>query len=296
MSIKYLICPDGQKIEKDSCLAPGGCRMPQRCATLAYLRMVAFERPYRGVTPSMAGNGPRLIFLRETTDYAINPQDRAFAALGVGVHGKLSIHAYTDNLLAEEPLQDAMTAGTPDCLEEDEFQPGAYVLTDYKTFGSFKVRKCLGIYKEDVIITDDDGKPIRYKSGQKKGEIKTRQEVRIDPDKADIRGEILQLNRYRMLFESEGFAISRMQLQVIVRDGGTKMAAMNGVENKVVLIPVPPMSDSAVLAYYDLLDTGIRDAFKTGTARICDNWESWDRRRCNGFCEVADACRKMEAA
>ena len=294
MPAKWMRCPDGEMTGINNCLSVGGCRMPKRCATLPYLRLVASEREYRGVTPSMAGNGPRLIFLKQFVDYVIDPQDRAFAALGVGVHGRLSLHAYSDNILAEEPLKDDESAGTPDCLEADEFNPGSYILSDYKTFGSFKVRKCLGIYQETVTLTDDNGEPLRYKSGQKKGEIKTRQEIRHDPAKADVRGEALQLNRYRIFFEKQGFPVSHMQLQVIVRDGGTKMAAMNGIENKVQLINIPRMENEEVLEYYRNLEHEVDCAFYTGRVRLCDKWESWDGRRCNGFCEVSDACNAME--
>jgi hypothetical protein len=287
-------CPDGEFIEIDKCLAPGGCRMSKRCATLPYLRLVASEREYRGVTPSMAGNGPRLIFLRQIVDYAIDPQDRAFAALGVGVHGKLSLHAYSDNILAEEPLSDKFTKGTPDCLEKNEFGNG-YILTDYKTYGSFKVSRCIGAYKETVTLTDKEGKPLVYKSGQKKGEVKTRQELRINPGKADLREQTLQLNRYRIFFEQQGFPVSKMQLQAIVRDGGTKMAAMNGIDNKVLVINIPYLNDFDVLDYYRKLERDVDCAFYTGRVRLCDKWESWDGRRCNGFCEVSEACRAMEA-
>lgn len=293
MPAKYFICPDSERIEISSCLSLNGCRMNQRCATVAYLRMISEERPYRGVTPSMAGNGPRLIYLKEITDYAISPSGRAFAALGVAVHGRLSIHAYTDNLLAEEGLSDEHSAGTPDCLEENEFGSG-YVLTDYKTFGSFKVARAIGIYKETVTIVDNDGNPVHYKSGQKKGEIKTRQEVRHDPAKAEILTEALQQNRYRIFFEQQGFDIDRMQLQAIVRDGGTKMAAMNGIDSNIVLIDVPYIENDKVLDFYASLEHEVDCAFYTGHVRMCNDWETWGGRRCERFCEVIDACKSID--
>jgi len=294
MPMIHFICPDGEYIEINQCLSKHGCRMGQRCATKAYLRLAAQERPYNGVTPSMAGNGPRLIYLKELVDYAVSPESRAFAALGVGVHGKLSVHAFTDNILSEEPLSDEQTAGTPDCLEEDEENEGCYILTDYKTFGSFKVAKALGIYKEDVPVTDDEGNQIYYKSGQKKGQGKTRQEIRHDPSKADVMVEAYQLNRYRILFEQAGFPISRMQLQAIVRDGNTKSASMNGVNHNVYIIELPRYTDQEVLGYYHQLECEIDCAFYTDQVRLCNDWESWGGRRCERFCEVKEACKAME--
>ena len=292
MPAKWMLCPDGERVEISKCLQRNGCRKDKRCATLAYLRMISEEREYRGVTPSMAGNGPRLIYLKEITDYAISPNARAFAALGVAVHGKLSIHAYTDNLLAEESMKDDDSAGTPDCLEENEFGSG-YVLTDYKTFGSFKVARAVGKYKETVTIMDDNGEPARYKSGQKKGEVKTRQESRQDSSKAEIMSEALQQNRYRIFFEQNGFSVDRMQLQAIVRDGGTKMASMNGIDSNIVLVDVPYIKDAEVLDFYRILEYEVDCAFYTGRVRMCDDWESWGGRRCERFCEVYDACKEM---
>ncbi len=134
--LKRFVCPDGEQIEVSACLSPGGCRMNRRCATLPYLRTIASERPWRGVTPSMAGSGPRLIYLRQVTDYAVSPDSRAFAALGTAVHGKLSFRQL--NVLVEERLDDGKISGTADILEEDEEESGKYILTDYKTYASFK--------------------------------------------------------------------------------------------------------------------------------------------------------------
>jgi hypothetical protein len=84
----------------------------------------------------MAGSGPRLIYLRQVTDYAVSPDSRAFAALGTAVHGKLSFRQL--NVLVEERLDDGKISGTADILEEDEEESGKYILTDYKTYASFK--------------------------------------------------------------------------------------------------------------------------------------------------------------
>ena len=118
--LKWFKCPDGQQIEITKCLSHKGCRMEQRCATLPYLRLVSFDREFRGVSPSSAGNGPRLIYLKATTDYAIAPSSRVWAALGTSTHEKLGIHRFTHNVLSEEKLSDNQMQGIADVLEEDE--------------------------------------------------------------------------------------------------------------------------------------------------------------------------------
>lgn len=163
-------CPDNELHPVAQCLEINGCRMKQRCAPLPYLRAAAFDRKYRGVTPSMAGNGPRYIMLKATTGYSVNPLDRVWAIFGISVHGKLSIHKYTHDVLSEEELEEGARRGIPDVLEQEEGNPDSHILSDYKCFGSFKVAKCLGILKETEQIVDAKGEPIRYKSGKKKGE------------------------------------------------------------------------------------------------------------------------------
>ena len=34
MPLQRFICPDGQQIEIEKCLQPGGCRLKKRCSTL----------------------------------------------------------------------------------------------------------------------------------------------------------------------------------------------------------------------------------------------------------------------
>ncbi len=294
MPAKFFICSDQEQTEIADCLK--GCRLRDRCATLPYLKMISYDREYRGITPSMAGNGPRLIYLKATTDYAIKPDGRAFAALGTGVHGRLSLHSYTHNVLSEEKLSDDKIKGIADVLEQDEQDPDKYILTDYKTFGSFKVCKAIGMIKVAKEVLDEDGKPIRYKSGKKKGEIKTKNINEIHPDKIDIYETELQLNRYRMLFESYGFPISKIRVQAIIRDGGLYITQGRGIDTNLKLIPIKMLPDNEVLNYYDHLTEEVNEAhFEIDSIRKCNDWESWNGNRCNEkYCEVKQACDKME--
>ena len=293
MPAKYFICSDQEQTEIAECLKK--CRLQDRCATLPYLKMISYDREYKGITPSMAGNGARLIYLKATTDYAIRPSERAFAALGTGVHGKLSLHSYTYNVLSEEKLSDDKIKGIADVLEKDENAKDSYILEDYKTWGSFKVCKAIGMVAIPKEVLDENSNPIRYKSGKKKGEIKTKNVYEIHPDKIDIYETELQLNLYRILFEGYGFPISKIRVQAIIRDGGLYIAQGRGIEDNLMLIPIKILGNNEVLFYYGNLDIEVGFAFETRQSRKCNDWESWDGRRCNEkYCEVKEACNKME--
>lgn len=287
MPATKFLCPDQIEHPIASCLDK--CRMVTRCAPLPYLRLIGYDREYRGISPSQAGNGPRLIYLKATKPYTIDPQDRAFAALGTAVHGKLSLHDY--NVMAEERLSDEKMAGIADLLEEEE--GGGYVLTDFKTWGSYKVAKSIGVVTVDEPVLDDEGKPVLLKSGKNKGQPKTTKAVKIDPDKADTLVEQYQLNRYRMFFEAQGFSPIRCQVAAIVRDGGTYIAKNRGITKNLYLIEIPNMDDNQVNEYYNGLQTQTNSAMGVAYIRKCDAWESWDGRRCDGYCEVKIYCDKM---
>lgn len=297
---KFFRCPDNEIIEISKCLENNGCRMGERCATRPFLRLVGYDRKWTGVSPSSAGNGPRMLYLKAIVDYVVDPNDRVWAALGTSTHEKLAMHKYANNVLTETPLSDTEMKGIADVLEEDENKPGYFVLSDYKTWGSFKVAKAKGIVSETVeeTIIDADGKPVILKSGVNKGQPKTRQKKVItqDPTKIDLQSEELQINRYRIFFESYGFPVSRMQIQVVSRDGGTYIAENRGITRNLYIIPIKRLLNKEVLEFYRTLAGEVTEAFSKGFIRKCNNWESWDRRRCeNGYCEVVEACRDMSA-
>jgi len=251
----HYICPDKEVIKIEDCLKKGGCRLGERCEELPMLRLIAEDRPFRGVTASAAGNGPRLIYLKAVKPYAVKPDDRMFAMLGINTHNKLAAKVYTENELAEEQLE----GGRPDLLSEDEGTDNQYDLVDYKTWGNYAVVKALG----------KNGKP------------------------ADVRSPSLQLNRYRMDYEANNFKIARMRVRAIVRDGGTWIAKKAGLDKKSYPIPIPFIEDEWVAEYYNNLNAEVKQAFDTGYARLCDDWEAWEGARCKGYCEVAEYCKEM---
>lgn len=270
--------------------------LPDRCAPLPYLRKISFDRQFTGVSPSMAGNGPRLQGLKATIPYVIVPDDRAFAVLGTTIHGRLAEEGMVYNVLSEETMSDEQAKGTPDLLERDEHAKGGYILTDYKSSGSFKVCKWAGIYvkKTDVPILKD-GVEVRLKSGKNKGKVKTKvhREVIEDPVKIDKLDLELQVNRYRIFFEKNGFPINKMRAFCVPRDGGTHIAKSRGLLSNTRFVPVSRYEDSFVLNYYAKLSKEIDEFFRSHYARLCDAWENWEGRRCAFYCEVKNECKEM---
>ena len=181
----------------------------------------------------------------------------------------------------------------PKCNTEMK-EKNTFVITDYKNFGSFKVAKCLGLIHEEEPLLSLDGSPILLKSGKNKGKPKTTPVIRCDSDKADLKFEALQVNRYRIFFENNHFPISKMRLQVMVRDGGLYVAKARGIIKNLYLIPIPRMDDTEVLYFYNQLQEAVDEAFAIGWAPHCSAEESWNGRRCDGFCEVSEACQLMD--
>ena len=276
--------------------------MEKRCATIPFLTLIGYDRKWEGVSPSSAGTGPRQLYLKAITDYVIDPKDRVYALLGTSMHEMLAKGGFTKDALSEEKLSDEQIKGTADCLEVDENVPHGYILTDYKSAGSYKLAKWLGIVveKTEETILDEKEKPVLLKTGKNKGKPKTKQHTTIVHDPAlakyEIRDVELQLNRYRILFEQKGFHITKLQVMGIPRDGGTWMAGNRGIDKNFYIIPIKRLPNKEVLDFYKKLAEEVNEAFKTGYARICNSWETWSGKRCEKYCPVRTECIEMSKA
>lgn len=261
--------------------------MHDRCATRPFLRLIGYDREWKGVSPSSAGNGPRELYLKAITHYAIDPNDRVWAAIGTGTHHNLSLHDF--DVLAEEHVKDKSIEGTADILDNSEKHPGTYILEDYKTWGSYRLMLALGGAK--VALSDEHGEPILLKSGKDKG--KPKQGYVLGVKEPELDNEILQLNRYRIAFENKGFPIMEMRLQVIPRDGGTYVAESRGITKNIYIIPIKRLPDQEVLDFYTNLQAEVDEGFRTGYVRRCTPKETWDGRKCEKYCEVKEMCDIM---
>ena len=264
--------------------------MGRRCLTLPTLVVIAAsERPWSGKTSTtQLLNGTMLEYLRATQEYAINPRDRAFSLLGSTHHAKLA--QVEGNWISEQTQSgNGNPSGTPDPLEPDPEHSGSYILTDYKTFGSFRVAKMLGIVKGTSLHPTD----VYVKSGKwgKAGTPKKVTTFTMDPTKVEMKEETLQLNHYRVLLQQHGYSISYMQIQVTVRDGSLQIARERGVTEPIYLVPIPKVADDIILDFFqkkhDALIFHIQHHIMPDP---CNNEESWDHRRCKDYCDVAQFC------
>lgn len=294
MPLKRFICPDSEEIEITECL--NKCRRPEgRCLSLPTLvEVFQSSRAWSGVpSTTQLLNGTLLAYLEITEDYPVDPRNRAFSLLGTRHHKRLEIVAKRLSEMSEK----SVGAGVLDLLTLDETSPdkGQYELWDYKTSGSFKVAKALGIVGEE--IPDPSGevymKTTRY---HKSGEPKTITIWKRDENAIDMWEWEMQLNDYRIKAEALGFPVSKMKIQDTVRDGGTYVATNRGILENIYLIPVKRLDDDFVKKYFERKRVALLNALALKQMPSpCDAKESWEGRRCvKKYCDVFDFCPKAK--
>ena len=163
-------------------------------------------------------------------------------------------------------------------------------MVDYKTYGSYKVVRLLGIESFNIPSPTE-----RYKRAGRWGPVGTPKQVkqfRINPSLIDDTDVALQLNHYRLLVENQGYKIKDMLLQITVRDGGTQVAKSRGVtENMYYPVAVRRMDDKDVRDYFNYKLTNLLTHLDSNTMpEPCNDEEAWNGRRCTDYCEVALSC------
>jgi len=214
MPLKNFLCPDNVVRPVAQCLDK--CPLPERCLSLPTLHECGNDRKWYG-NPSTTQllNPTRIAYLQITCDYTIKPQDRAFALLGVRHHAKLEAVAKRLGMIAEEKLKGEVS-GIIDLIEPTNDNPDEFILYDYKSWGSYAVKKALGSDKKEP----------------------------------DIENVTLQLNNYRIMIATLGFKVVKLYVQATVRDGGTFTAKQNGIDAKILKIPIPILPDDDVAEYF----------------------------------------------
>lgn len=286
--LEWFKCLDGEIITVKDCLTK--CRMVERCLTLPTLTLMAQEREWTGTaSTTQLLNGTMYTFLKLTKPYTIDPDKMAFALLGSKHHDKLRDVAKELNLPAEIPL----TTEDRDIFDLLEPENGGWTLTDYKTWGSYRVAKCLGLVEAGK---KPDPSGATYKTSGKWGAAGSPKMVSVFqrmPQQADNWETELQLNRYRIMLEDRGLKIGRMQIQITVRDGGLAIASSRGLERNTYMVPVKRWDNDIVDAYFTKKGTDLKVALQLGAwHEPCDNHECWDGNRCKGYCEVNLYCVK----
>lgn len=288
-----VICPDGTRTTLEACQQK--CRMGDPCLSPETLKLVGGSRKWSG-RPSITQllNGTRYEFLKILKPFWIWPENRAFAILGTVHHERLAEQVEADeDELSERRFEDELKSGQSDRLQR--LEDGTYLLWDYKTWGSYKVARFLGMTFEYI----DDPSGATYKrtttvGGRKFGPGMPKQVKKWTPNPL-VANELeiaLQMNGYRLLAEGYGYKVSRQKVQITVRDGDTVNARNNGIEWRMRSFPVPIMDDEAVNIYFrrkhgDLLEALAEDEMPP----VCKPSERWDDRRCTPkFCEVIEYC------
>lgn len=289
--IKNVICPDGQRWPAEKCRI-GACRLPNRCRPLTFLQLALDDRPWTGVpSTTQLLNGARLNYLRIVKDYDVDPRSRVYAVQGTKSHAALEKY---DNSYSftEERLADDISSGGFDNLEQEP--DGSWTLWDYKFVGSFNIMKALGIRKVPVPVLADNGSPIYYKTGKKAGQQKTKLEVQINPENADMRDWELQLNDYRIKIEKQlKIKVARLKIHAVVRDGGTKAAFSRGIMDREYSFDIRIVGEQQVREFYEPRAKALIQALDSGIMPPpCNARESWDGRRCESyeFCPVRNYC------
>ena len=292
-----LICPDGEKVTVAECLKH--CRMGDPCLSPETIKMVGMQRPWTG-KPSVTQllNGTMLEFLRITKDYWVYPESRAFAVLGTMHHAALEGLADPEEA-AEVQFETGLMTGRTDRIQQvTGGKKATYLLWDYKTWGSFRAAKFLGMSVAGYI---DDPSGATYKratfvDGRKfqPGDPKQVKLWQPNPLTADMGDLPLQVNAYRLMAEKAGFKIVGLKVQITVRDGDTVSARTNGIDWRMRSFPVPMMPDAQVNEYFGRKNADLQKALKDKKWDTpCNDEETWQGRRCNlKFCDLCLECPK----
>ena len=246
------------------------------------------ELEYQASTTQLL-NGTMYSFLKITMPYTIDPDDMAFAIHGTKSHAQLEEKAKEIGL----PAELSTTHDGRNVIDLIEYEDGVLTLTDYKTWGSFRIAKALGIVQTGR-KADPSGEV--YKRGGAWGKAGTPKMIPVFvhmAGEADNFETELQLNRYRVMLEETGVTVGKMRVHAIVRDGGLAVARSRGVERNTYIIPIKRLEDGKVFGYFTVAAFNLKQALEDGEWHIpCDNRQCWDGARCKGYCEVAQYCSK----
>ncbi len=282
MPATKFICSDGVEIPILKCL--NKCRQKERCMFLPTLRAIAktLDRGIKEPTVTELIAGVRETYLKKTTDYTVDPQGVLYALQGQAVH-TLHENCTEGAILSEVRLKDAVTSGKFDMYGEllDETDG---TLGDLKVTSSYKLMKALGIYKVDVPTGEV------FKTGARKGEPKTRKELRYDGVR-HVMDWAIQLNYYRMLLEQAGFTVKRMVIEALCRDNSLRIASERGINQAVYLIPINRISDRWLTRYFAAKARRLQEAIETTKLPpVCSARERWHNRKCLDYCDARQHC------
>lgn len=286
MGATQFICPNRDKIGIEQCLSL--CPHHIRCMGKPTLEAVADSVKDRGLGRKYSVteliNGTRELYLKKTTDYAVDPQDQIFAMHGTAVHS-ICESCSSSALLTEVRLSNELYTGQIDAYG-DLLGNGKRILLDYKVTSSYKAFLALGYYK----IDEPTGEV--YKSGFKKGMPKIRKVLKVDGVRHILQWAV-QVNAYRMLLEQHNFKVDDMYIQMYVRDYSLRIADERNIDKPIYLLKVKKISDIWLQRYFSIKKAMMDRAMESRSIpAFCRKSESWNGRKCEKYCAVFEACKK----
>lgn len=265
MPLTSFICPDHNVRPVSECLDK--CPLPTgRCLAMAHLVAISEQRPWRGkASVTQLIQPTRIAWLTIKKPYSVIPHEQAYLLYGTLHHKRLEIINKKLDGLSEYGIgDDEGISGVLDRLEPDELMPGTFKLIDFKLTGAYAIAKALG-----------------YKSAD---------------GQADMREWELQLNKYRLMIESDSklaplFPISRMMIQATVRDSGLRQIEELKLPSRMPLIPVKKIDDLEVFYFFHDKQLALMKHLEENTLPpMCNYEESWANRRCRAYCNVMPFC------
>lgn len=288
MTATQFICPNHDKILIRQCLST--CPHCIRCMAKPTLETVAksvadrdLGRKY-SVTELITGT--REMYLKKTTEYAINPQDHIFAMHGSAVHS-ICERSTTSRIMTELRLFNDTFTGQIDCYG-DVLGNGKKILMDYKVTSSYKAMIALGYYREDVPTGET------YKTGAKKGQPKMKKVWRYDGVRKLFEWAV-QINAYRLLLEEHNFKVDDMYIQLYVRDYSVRTSSERNITKPMYLLHINKISDHRLRTYFSAKKARLDAALKQGEIPgFCSARENWHGRKCAEYCDVYEECRNQD--
>lgn len=286
MGATQFICPNKERVDIDQCLEY--CPYSIRCMGKPVLETVADSLKNRrlgkkySVTELLLGT--REAYLKRTTDYAVDPQERIFAMHGSAVHFICEKNA-SPSMLTEVRLSNDTFTGQIDAYGK-LLGGGSNVLLDYKVTSSYKAALALGYYKVDEPTGE------YYKTGSRKGEPKTKKVLK-EGGVRHILSWAIQINAYRMLLEEHNFKVDGMYMQMYVRDYSPKLSAERKIDKPLYLVKVNKISDRWLKRYFMAKKIRLDNALMLNEVpSFCRKSEAWNGRKCQDYCNVFEACKK----
>ena len=229
-------------------------------------------------------NGTCQAYLERTRDFYIDPQQQAFSLLGTLHHHRLEDNASGD-MMPELELELWDITGIVDLYDSKTKN-----LVDYKSTGSYKASKVLGV---DFYLADDPSGEVYKRAGKwgKKGEPKKVRRYWKNPEKADLGDWTWQINMYRLMLQSQGKKVHNMYVQMIVRDGGVAASRDRGIDRNIYLIEVPFIHDDHLKEKFTKKRDLLLEALESREIPDkCSDSETWGGKKCESFCPVREHC------